>query len=110
MVRPGTFVAGVGADNENKQELDPSLLEQCTLVTDLTEQCRAIGDLHHAPKARVHAELGEVIAGLKPGRTGDEEITVFDSSGTALQDVAAAIAVYQRALASGEGTCFSFNA
>ena len=109
MVKPGTFVAGVGADNENKQELDPALLEHSTLVTDLTEQCRAIGDLQHAPQARVHAELGEVVAGLRPGRSSDAEITVFDSTGTALQDVAAAIAVYRRALASGEGTRFSLD-
>ena len=62
-----------------------------------------------APEARVHAELGEVVAGLNPGRSSDSEITVFDSTGTALLDVAAAIAVYRRALASGEGTRISFN-
>jgi len=116
MVRPGTFVAGVGADNENKQELDPLLLAHGKLVTDLTDQCCAIGDLHHAVDAKVmsredvHAELGEIIAGRKPGRASDEEIIVFDSSGTALQDVAAAVAVYRRALADGEGTRFSLNA
>jgi alanine dehydrogenase len=116
MVRPGTFVAGVGADNENKQELDPLLLARSKLVTDLTEQCAAIGDLHHAlvagviSRADVHAELGEIIAGRKPGRTSDDEITVFDSSGTALQDIAAAAAVYRRALEHGQGTRFSFNA
>ncbi|MGH8632838.1 MAG: ornithine cyclodeaminase family protein [Burkholderiales bacterium] len=116
MVRPGTFVAGVGADNENKQELDPALLAHSKLVTDITEQCCAIGDLHHAVAAKamssadVHAELGEIVAGLKPGRTSDHEIIVFDSSGTALQDVAAAAAVYSRAVERGEGTIFSFNA
>lgn len=116
MVKPGTFVAGVGADNENKQELDPQLLAHCTLVADLTRQCAAIGDLHHAidsgvmSREDVHAELGQVVAGLKPGRTSAEEITVFDSSGTALQDVAAAIAVYQRALSGNEGGRFLFNA
>jgi ornithine cyclodeaminase/alanine dehydrogenase-like protein (mu-crystallin family) len=116
MVRAGTFVAGVGADNEDKQELDPALLAASKLVTDLTEQCAVIGDLHHALAAGamtrrdVHAELGEIIAGLKPGRTSDEEIMVFDSSGTALQDVAAAVAVHRRALARDEGPRFSFNA
>ena len=75
----------------------------------------AIGDLHHAidagvmSRGEVHAELGQVIAGVKSGRTTDEEITVFDSSGTALQDVAAAITVYRQALKHGEGTRFSFN-
>ncbi len=114
MVRPGTFVAGVGADSENKQELDPALLAHSKLVTDITEQCAAIGDLHHAldagamSRADVHAELGEIVAALKPGRTSDDEITVFDSSGTALQDVAAAAAVYRRALGDGTGHRFSF--
>jgi alanine dehydrogenase len=116
MVRPGTFVAGVGADNEDKQELDPALLAYSKVVTDITEQCCAIGDLHHAvaagamSRAGVHAELGDVIAGRKPARLSDEEIIVFDSTGTALQDVAAAAAVYRQALERGEGVRFSFNA
>jgi ornithine cyclodeaminase/alanine dehydrogenase-like protein (mu-crystallin family) len=116
MVRPGTFIAGVGADNEDKQELDPTLLAASTLVTDLTDQCAVIGDLHHAlasgamTRDGVHAELGEIVAGLKPGRTSEAEIIVFDSSGTALQDVAAAAAVYRRAVERGERTAFSFNA
>jgi ornithine cyclodeaminase/alanine dehydrogenase-like protein (mu-crystallin family) len=116
MVRPGTFVAGVGADNEDKQELDPALLAASKLVTDLTEQCAAIGDLHHAvaagamSTADVHAQLGEIVAGLKPARESEEEIIVFDSTGVALQDVAAAAAVYRRARADGECPRFSFNA
>ncbi|MCI0351132.1 MAG: ornithine cyclodeaminase family protein [Acidobacteriales bacterium] len=105
-VRPGTFVAGVGADNEHKQELHPKLMAGNKVVVDVLEQCATIGDLHHAiaaniaTRADVHAELGEVVAGRKLGRTSPEEITVFDSTGTALQDVAAAAIVYERALAS----------
>jgi ornithine cyclodeaminase/alanine dehydrogenase-like protein (mu-crystallin family) len=101
MVQPGTFVAAVGADNESKQEIDPQLLASAKVVTDLTAQAAAIGDLHHAIAAGVmsaddvHAELGEIVAGRKPGRVGNEEITVFDSTGTGLQDVAAAIAAYR---------------
>ena len=101
MVRPGTFIAAVGADSENKQEIDPRLLAAAKVVTDLTAQAAAIGDLHHAiaagvmTKEDVHAELGEIVAKRKPGRTSDEEITVFDSTGTGLQDVAAAIAAYR---------------
>lgn len=116
MVRPGTFVAGIGADNETKQELDPLLLARSKLVTDITEQCSVIGDLHHAlaagvmSRADVHAELGEIVTGHKAGRTSDDEIIVFDSTGTALQDVAAAVAVYRQALAEGVGLRFSFNA
>lgn len=115
-VAPGTFVAGVGADNDDKQELDPRLLASGTLVTDIREQCASIGDLHHAISAGlmrledVHAELGEIVAGRKPGRASKEEITVFDSTGTALQDVAAAAAVYERAIKQGVGQRFQFQA
>jgi ornithine cyclodeaminase/alanine dehydrogenase len=113
-VAPGTFIAGVGADNEDKQELDPQLLASSKLVTDILDQCAEIGDLHHAiatglmQTSNVHAELGEVVAGLKPGRTSQEEITIFDSTGTALQDVAAAAVVYERATKCGRGIQFRF--
>jgi alanine dehydrogenase len=106
-VAPGAFVAGVGADAADKQELEPALLAESTLVTDVLEQCAVIGDLHHAiaagllDRAAVHAELAEVVAGTKPGRRRAEEVTVFDSTGTALEDVAAAALTYQRALARG---------
>ncbi len=109
-VRPGAFVAAVGADNEEKQELEPALLAGSTVVTDVLEQCATIGDLHHAldaglmTRARVHADLGEIVAGRKPGRRSAEEVIVFDSTGMALQDVAAAAAVYERARAAGAGT------
>lgn len=58
----------------------------------------------------VHAQLGEVIAGIRPGRARHDEIIVFDSSGTALQGVAAAAAVYRRALGQQQSVHFSFNA
>ena len=109
-VRPGAFVAAVGADHEEKQELEPALLAASTIIADVLEQCAAIGERHHAldaglvTRARVHAELGEVVAGRKPGRRSADEVIVFDSTGMALQDVAAAAAVYQRARAAGAGT------
>jgi ornithine cyclodeaminase/alanine dehydrogenase len=109
-VGPGTFIAAVGADNEEKQELDPTLLPASKLVVDLVEQAATIGELHHAldkgliTREQVHAELGEVIAGKKAGRTSDAEIIIFDSTGTALQDVASAAIVYERAVVSERGT------
>ncbi|MCE3272623.1 MAG: ornithine cyclodeaminase/mu-crystallin [Ramlibacter sp.] len=116
MVAPGTFVAAVGADHEDKQELAPDLMAAAKVVTDFTDQACRIGDLHHAIAAGamqagdVHAELGELAAGLRPGRTGEDEITIFDSTGTGLQDVAAAIAVYQGALrAADRPRAFSFG-
>lgn len=109
-VNAGAFVAGVGADNPDKQELDPALLARSAVVVDILEQAATSGDLHHAIAAgvmsrdAVRAELGAVVAGTKPGRLHDDEILVFDSTGTALQDVAAAAAVYERAIEEGAGT------
>ena len=109
-VPPGMFIAAVGADAQGKQEIEPSLLTAATLVVDVLDQCAEIGELQHALAAglmtreKVHAELGDVLAGRHPGRTRDDEITIFDSSGTALQDVAAAIAVYEKACVVGRGT------
>ena len=114
-VSPGTFIAAVGADNEEKQELDPTLMVSNKVVVDLLGQCATVGELHHAVEqglvttADVYAELGEVIAGKKEGRTSDEEIIVFDSTGTALQDVAAAAIVYERAMSAGMGTVLNLG-
>ncbi len=108
-VSPGTFIAAVGADHPDKQELEPALLIASTLVVDHLEQCAAIGELHHAlesgvmTRRDVHAELAEIVAGRVRGRDREAETIVFDSTGTGLQDVAAAALVYERALAAGAG-------
>ena len=113
-VRPGTFIAAVGADNEDKQEVDPRLLASNKVVADILEQCVEIGDLHHAIEAGlitardVHSELGDVVAGRKQGRGSEQEITIFDSTGTALQDVAAAAIVFERASQQERGNWFRF--
>jgi ornithine cyclodeaminase/alanine dehydrogenase len=102
-VRPGTFIAAVGADNETKQELEPKLLANNKTIVDVLEQSASIGELHHAldaglmKRSDLYAELGEVVAGVKPGRTSAEEIIIFDSTGMALQDVIAAATVYEKA-------------
>ena len=114
-VKPGSFVAAVGADSPEKQELDPHLVASGTLVVDLVEQSAVVGELHHAINAElmtaadVHAELGEIIAGNVRGRTSDEEIIVFDSTGTALQDTAAAVLAYEKAKSSGVGVRYDFG-
>ena len=108
-VREGALVAGVGADHPEKQELAPALLAASTIVVDVLEQAATIGDLHHAlaagvvTRAAVYAELSEIVAGKKPGRRQPNERIVFDSTGMALQDVAAAASVYERAVAAGWG-------
>jgi alanine dehydrogenase len=115
-VQPGTFVAGVGADHPHKHELDPRLLAASRVVVDLLESCASSGDLHHALDAGVmrredvHAELADVVSGRKAGRTSEDEITIFDSTGTALQDVAAAVVVYRRGLAARCGQEVDFAA
>jgi ornithine cyclodeaminase/alanine dehydrogenase-like protein (mu-crystallin family) len=106
-VSPGTFVAAVGADNEHKQEIAPSLLRAAAVVVDDLEQCAHHGDLHHAITAGVmrredvRASLDQIVAGTRPGRLSDAEIIVFDSTGLAIEDVAAAALVYERAAADG---------
>lgn len=115
-VKPGTFIAAIGADSPQKQELEPALLVGSKVVADVLEQCAVMGDLRHAiaqglmTRSDVYAELGELCAGRKPGRTSDDEITIFDSTGTALQDVAAAVLAYEKALQSGQGMMFDFAA
>ena len=110
MVRPGTFVAAIGADSPVKHEIDTRLLAASRVVVDSLEQCATIGELHHAidagvmTKDSVHAELGQVISGSRPGRRSADETFVFDSTGLGLQDVAAAALVYERAVASGRGS------
>ncbi len=106
-VMPGTFIAAVGADNPVKSELDPLLMASSKVVVDSIEQCVAFGDLHQAIEAgvmsaeNVYASLGEIVAGDRPGRTNNDEITIFDSTGTAIQDVAAAVLIYKRARSAG---------
>jgi alanine dehydrogenase len=108
-VAPGTFVAAVGADNADKQELDPDLMGASRVVVDLVEQCAGIGELHHALAAGtmkredVVAELSEIVAGAKKPAFSSKDIIIFDSTGTAIQDVAAAGIVYERATAADFG-------
>jgi ornithine cyclodeaminase/alanine dehydrogenase-like protein (mu-crystallin family) len=100
IVRPGTFIAAVGADNPDKSEIAPALMAAATVFTDVTAQCAEMGDLHHAiaagmmTTADVDAELGELLVGEKAGRTSPDEIIIFDSTGTGLQDVTVAAAIY----------------
>ena len=102
-LRPGTFIAAVGADSESKRELATDVLTGSLVVADIREQCATIGELHHAIAERrmkatgIHGELADVVSGRVPGRRNDAEITVFDSTGTALEDVAAAAWAYERA-------------
>jgi alanine dehydrogenase len=115
-VSAGTFIAAVGADNPQKQELHPDLMKRSKVVCDVLDQCASMGDLHHAldggvmTREDVHAELGEIVAGNKVGRESAEEITIFDSTGMALQDVAASAVLYEKAQMQGSGFRLNFVA
>lgn len=109
----GVFLAAVGADSERKRELDPHLLADSVVVVDIFEQCATIGELHHALDAGVltlddvRGDLAGLVSGQYAGRRTRDERVIFDSTGTALQDVAAAAVAYERACALGAGTVLS---
>ena len=113
-IRPGAFIAAVGADSAEKRELETNLLAENKVVVDVFDQCASIGELHHVLQnelmtpADVYAELGEIIAGVKAGRTSSDEIIIFDSTGMALQDVITATITYEKAVQNGVGTVMRF--
>jgi ornithine cyclodeaminase/alanine dehydrogenase-like protein (mu-crystallin family) len=112
-IRPGTFIGAVGADSVDKQELDPKILGNNTVVVDILDQSAAVGELHHAIEAGLlkkedaHGEVGDVITGEIAGRSTDEEIIVYDATGTAIQDTAAAATCYHKANHAGIGKYFN---
>lgn len=114
-VSPGTFIAAVGADDSHKQEIDPTLMASAKVVADSIDQSCTIGDSHHAIVAGlmrredVYAELSEIVAGLKSGRTNDDEVIVFDSTGIALEDAVSAVAVYEKARRKATAVKFDFT-
>jgi alanine dehydrogenase len=115
-VAPGTFIAAVGADDAHKQEIEPALMASAKIIADNLDQCCAIGDTHHAivqglmRKEDVYAELPEIVAGKKRGRARDDEIIIFDSTGVAVEDAVAAVAVYERARRASTGSVLEFAA
>ena len=108
-VRPGTHISCVGADMEGKQELESALVASARVYVDDRAQSVASGELEVAVKEGaltaddIVAELGEVIAGKATGRTSDDQITVFDTSGIAVQDLASSKVAYERAVEAGLG-------
>jgi ornithine cyclodeaminase len=98
-IRPGTHINAIGSDAPHKQELDPVILSRASLVVaDSRAQCRERGEIAHALEAGALSpdqvsELGDVIAGRAPRRTSNDQITVFDSTGVAVQDIQIASAV-----------------
>ncbi|APG95536.1 ectoine utilization protein EutC [Sinorhizobium americanum] len=111
-LEPGQHVTVMGSDAEHKNELDPRAIARATYVADSLKQTRRLGELHHAIAAGVvgpdaeFAELGQVIAGLRAGRTSANEITIADLTGTGIQDTAIATLAFARANAANAGSTF----
>ncbi len=108
-VSPGTHINAIGADAAGKQELEPAILKAAKVVVDDWAQASHSGEINVAlaqgdiTQADIYGTLGEVVAGKKPGRQSPEEITVFDSTGLIIQDLALGYAVYLRAKERGLG-------
>ncbi len=109
----GQHVTAMGSDAEHKNELEPAIVVKADLyVADSLRQTRRLGELHHAIAAGLvaetqdFAELGQIVAGLRPGRVRPSDITVADLTGTGVQDTAIATLARDRARATGAGTIF----
>ena len=113
-VKPGTHIVAIGTDMKGKQELDPEIFRHAKIVNDSISQCIDKGETWHPLNEKIiglddiHGELGEILLGSKPGRESDEEITIFDSTGMAIQDNTTAEKIYRNALENNVGTFFAF--
>jgi alanine dehydrogenase len=113
-VRPGTHIIAIGTDQQGKQELDPELFRNAKIVCDSIEQCVQKGetwhplDRHIITRDAIHGEIGQILLGEKPGRENAEEVTIFDSTGMAIQDNTTSYRIYQNAIKDGLGTPFAF--
>jgi alanine dehydrogenase len=111
----GCFVAAVGADNPVKHEIAPVLMGRARILVDDLDACASGGDLNHALRSgaisrdRVHADLAELALGRKQARLTADELVIFDSSGSGVQDVAAAWAAYQAAEPLNVGLRFKLS-
>jgi alanine dehydrogenase len=106
---PGAHIAALGADLEGEQELDPRILKRARVFVDDIRQCRTDGEINvplreaTLSEEDVAGEFGKVVCGELEGRQSDDQVTVFDSTGIALQDSATVPLEYERAVAAGVG-------
>jgi alanine dehydrogenase len=114
-IKPGTHINAIGADAPGKQELDFELLKSARVYVDSWEQASHAGEINNAvshgwfTEKKLAGELGAVVAGLKSGRTSNDDITIFDSTGLALQDVAVAQYLFTKAVKLKKGKVMKFN-
>ena len=108
-IMPGTHINAVGADAQGKEELEPSILNDAMVVVDDLRQASHGGEINVPlskglfKKQQIYATLGEIITGIKTGRTDNKIITVFDSTGLAIEDIAVARLLYEKARNNGTG-------
>lgn len=114
-VKPGMHVIEVGTDADYKNELEPAVFAKADkIVCDSIAQCAVRGDTQNALKAGainegdIYGEIGELVLGLKPGRESPEEITIFDTTGMAIQDNTTAASCCRVAMEKGLGSWFEF--
>jgi alanine dehydrogenase len=113
-IKQGTHINAIGADAKGKQELDPEILRMARVVVDSCQQASHSGEIN-VPLSKglfsrkdIYADIGELVCGKKPGRQSYEEITVFDSTGLAIQDIAIANIIYTKAKRSGKARFVDF--
>jgi len=101
-VNPGVHINAVGADAHGKEELDPEILNEAVIFVDDLRQASTSGEINVPLDRgllnpnRIRGSLGDLVAGLKPGRKSDKEITVFDATGLAIEDIACAHLIYEK--------------
>lgn len=114
LIKPGMHIVAVGADMAGKNELDPAIFKGAKIVNDSIPQCVSRGETRNAimagiiEESDIYGEIGQLLAGEKPLREHDDEITIFDTTGMGIQDNVTAVMVYKRALQTGLGQYFEF--
>lgn len=114
MVKPGMHIVAVGADMAGKNEWDPQIFKDAKIVNDSISQCVTRGETRNAiinsviSEEDIYAEIGELLAGEKPLRERDDEVTIFDTTGMAIQDNVTAVMIYKAAKEKGLGKEFEF--
>lgn len=108
-ISQGTHINAIGTDTKGKMEIDPKIFSRAKVVVDDINQCCDLGECQHAfnagiiTKDTIHGQVGEVINGVKNGRSTSEEITIFDTTGVAIQDLATAGYALEEAIKKGIG-------
>lgn len=114
LVKPGMHIVAVGADMAGKNEWDPEIFRGAKIVNDSIAQCVSRGETRNAivagviKESDIYAEIGQLLAGEKPLRESDDEITIFDTTGMGIQDNVTAMKVYETARKKGLGKYFEF--